>query len=48
VIKITWDQGFKRIYKKKIKKNDELENRFWNTMELFSKDPFNPRLRTHK
>jgi addiction module RelE/StbE family toxin len=48
VIKITWDQGFKRIYKKKIKNNNELKKRFWDAMELFSKNPFNPRLRTHK
>jgi addiction module RelE/StbE family toxin len=48
VIEITWDQGFKRIYKKKIKNNNELKKRFWDAMELFSKNPFNPRLRTHK
>jgi addiction module RelE/StbE family toxin len=48
VIKITWDPGFKRIYKKKIKNNQELKKRFWDVMELFSKNPFDPRLRTHK
>ena len=48
MINITWDKGFKRIYKKKIKNNNELKNRFWDAMELFSKNPFNPRLRTHK
>jgi len=48
VLKITWDQGFKRIYKKKIKTDDDLKKRFWDTVELFSKTPFNPRLRTHK
>ncbi len=48
MIKIIWDQGFKRIYKKKIKNNEELKKKFWDTMELFSKEPFNHRLRTHK
>jgi len=48
VIKITWDHGFKRIYKKKIKNNEELKKRFWDAIELFSKEPFNFRLRTHK
>ena len=48
MLKITWDQGFKRIYKKKIKTDDDLKKRFWDTVELFSKTPFNPRLRTHK
>jgi addiction module RelE/StbE family toxin len=48
VIKITWDQGFKRIYRKKIKNDDELKNRFWKTLEAFSKNPFNRQLRAHK
>jgi len=48
VIKITWDQGFKRIYKKKVKNNDELKKKFGDAMDLFSKNLFNPRLRTHK
>jgi len=48
VIKVTWDQGFKRVYKKKVKNNEELKKRFWDAMELFSKEPFNPRFRTHK
>jgi toxin HigB-1 len=48
VIKISWDRGFKRVYRKKIKKDDELKNRFWEAAEIFEKDPFNSRLRTHK
>ena len=48
MIKITWDQGFKRIYKKKVKNNDELKKKFWDAMDLFSKNLFNPQLRTHK
>ena len=48
MIKIIWEQGFKRIYKKKIKNDDELKKKFWNAIELFSNEPLNPRLRTHK
>ena len=48
MIKITWDQGFKRIYKKKVRNNDELKKKFWDAMDLFSKNLFNPQLRTHK
>ena len=48
MIKITWDQGFKRIYNKKIKNNNELKKKFWKGMDLFFKDCFTPRLRTHK
>jgi len=48
VINITWDHGFKKIYKKKVKKNEELKKKFWDALELFSKEPFHPQLRTHK
>jgi len=48
VIEISWDQGFKRIYRKKVKNDDELKNRFWSAVEIFVKDPFQPSLRTHK
>lgn len=48
MIKIVWDQGFKRIYQKKIKNNADLRRKFWAATELFSKTPFDRRLRTHK
>jgi addiction module RelE/StbE family toxin len=48
VIKLIWDQGFKRAYKKKIKNNDEYKNKFWDALNLFVTDPFNPLLKTHK
>ena len=48
MIEISWDQGFKRIYRKKVKNDDELKNRFWSAFEIFVKDPFQPSLRTHK
>ena len=48
MIKISWDQGFKRVYRKKVKNDDELKGRFWGAIEMFAKDPFQPRLRTHK
>jgi addiction module RelE/StbE family toxin len=48
VIKISWDQGFKRVYRKKVKNDDELKSRFWGAVEMFAKDPFQSRLRTHK
>ncbi|MDI9562009.1 MAG: type II toxin-antitoxin system mRNA interferase toxin, RelE/StbE family [Pseudomonadota bacterium] len=47
-MEISWDQGFKRIYRKKVKNDDELKNRFWSAVEIFVKDPFQPSLRTHK
>ncbi len=48
MIDVIWDKSFKRTYKKKIKNDDELKKKFWNAITTFSKDPFNPMLRTHK
>ena len=48
MINLIWDQGFKRRYKKRVKNNTELKTKFWESIELFTKEPFNPRLRTHK
>jgi addiction module RelE/StbE family toxin len=48
VINLIWDQGFKRRYKKRVKNNTELKTKFWESIEIFTKEPFNPRLRTHK
>jgi len=48
VIKITWDQSFKHSYNKKIKNNKNLKEKFWHSLELFSKDIFDSNLRTHK
>lgn len=48
MIKIVWDKGFKKSYKKRIKDNGELKKRFWKVIGLFSKNPYNPLLRTHK
>jgi mRNA-degrading endonuclease YafQ of YafQ-DinJ toxin-antitoxin module len=48
LIKVIWDQGFKKIYKKKVKNNIELKKRFWRALGLFSKNTFDARLRTHK
>ena len=48
MIKIIWDKGFKRKYKKTFSHDDELKKDFWEAMERFSQNPFDPRLRTHK
>jgi addiction module RelE/StbE family toxin len=48
VISAIWDEGFKRSYKKRIRKRVELRKRFWQRLELFLSNPFAPQLRTHK
>ena len=48
MIKVTWDSGFRRTYRRKLKDNEDLKKKFWTAMEVFSRAPFHPRLRTHK
>jgi len=48
VIKVVWDERFKKIYRSKIKNNEILKKKFWSAMETFSRHPFDYRLRTHK
>lgn len=48
MIKIIWDEGFKRKYKKIIKNNFNLRDKFWELTYLFEKEPFDNRLKTHK
>ena len=48
MIKVVWDEGFKRSYKRKIKGNQRLKKKFWTKMRVFEKNPFVPQLRTHK
>ena len=40
MINIVWDQGFKRIYRKKIVRNDEIKGRFWDAIKKFTKNLF--------
>jgi len=48
MVKITWDPGFKRAYKKKVKGDPQIKKEFWEAMTLFGKEPFQPALKTHK
>jgi len=46
--KLIWGSSFKRAYKKSVKSNPEIEEKFWKLLGLFEKDPFHPALKTHK
>lgn len=48
MIKLVWDAGFKRSYKKRVAPDPILRERFWDSLELFVEDPFSDALRTHK
>jgi mRNA-degrading endonuclease YafQ of YafQ-DinJ toxin-antitoxin module len=47
-VEVSFSSPFKRAFKKRIKGNIELEERFWQKLEQFTVDPFNPSLKTHK
>lgn len=48
MIKVSFSSSFKRAFKKRIKGKRELESKFWKKLELFTNNPFEPSLRTHK
>jgi mRNA-degrading endonuclease YafQ of YafQ-DinJ toxin-antitoxin module len=45
---VFFSSSFKRAFKKRIAGRKDLEDKFWQRMEIFSADPFAPSLRTHK
>ncbi|QSX70440.1 MAG: type II toxin-antitoxin system YafQ family toxin [Dolichospermum sp. DET69] len=48
MIIVSFSSSFKRAFKKRIKGNLDLEARFWQKLEQFTADPFEPSLKTHK
>ncbi|MBW4670119.1 MAG: type II toxin-antitoxin system YafQ family toxin [Cyanomargarita calcarea GSE-NOS-MK-12-04C] len=47
-MEISFSSSFRRTFKKIIKGNAELEVRFWQKVEIFTIDPFDASLKTHK
>jgi addiction module RelE/StbE family toxin len=45
---IAFSSSFKKAFKIKIKGGKTLEDKFWKKVELFIKNPFDKKLRTHK
>ena len=48
MIEVAFSSSFKRAFKKRIKKNKDLERIFWEKLEIFIRNPFAKELRTHK
>ncbi|MDR4509010.1 MAG: type II toxin-antitoxin system mRNA interferase toxin, RelE/StbE family [Candidatus Brocadiaceae bacterium] len=48
MLKISFSSSFKRAFKKKIKGKQNIENKFWEKVNIFINDPYNTQLRTHK
>lgn len=48
MVEVSFSSSFKRAYHKRIKGNVDLETRFWQKVDLFTIDPFDQSLKTHK
>ncbi len=40
--------GFRKAFKRKVRGNKNLEARFRDRVAIFQKDPFDPKLKTHR
>jgi len=47
-VEVSFSSSFRRVFKKRIKGNVDLEARFWEKLEQFTTDPYDPSLKTHK
>ena len=48
MIDVFLDDGFKRSFRKIVKNNDDIKNKFKEKLELLRENPSNPILKTHK
>jgi addiction module RelE/StbE family toxin len=46
-MEVSFSDSFKKAFHKRIK-SSEIENEFWNRLEIFINDPFEVKLKTHK
>ena len=47
-MKIVWSSGFKRSFKKIVRKNPQLKDRITEVLILLADDPFTPSLKSHR
>jgi mRNA-degrading endonuclease YafQ of YafQ-DinJ toxin-antitoxin module len=45
---VAFSSSFKRAFKKRVAGNSTLEQKFWKRLEIFTANPYDSRLRTHK
>jgi mRNA-degrading endonuclease YafQ of YafQ-DinJ toxin-antitoxin module len=48
MMEVSFSSSFRPALKKIVKGNSELEVRFWQKVEIFTVDPFDASLKTHK
>ncbi|KOR31812.1 plasmid stabilization protein [Achromatium sp. WMS3] len=47
-MKVAFSPAFERSFRKRLKHNSKIQNKFWKKLECFIQDPFDPQLKTHK
>lgn len=47
MVEIIWDEKFKKIYRKWIRKHPNYQEQFSRQLLIFENDPFHPALKTH-
>jgi mRNA-degrading endonuclease YafQ of YafQ-DinJ toxin-antitoxin module len=47
-VAVSFSPSFKRAFKRRIKGDTEAEARFWQKLDQFKANPFDPSLKTHK
>jgi len=47
-MEVSFSASFKRAFKKSVRNNKALENKFWKKTEVFIKNPYHSSLKTHK
>ncbi|XHX78016.1 MAG: type II toxin-antitoxin system YafQ family toxin [Stenomitos frigidus ULC029] len=45
---VSFSSSFRRAFKQRIRGNAELESRFWQKVQLFTVNPLDQSLKTHK
>ena len=48
MIKVVWNNSFKKAFRKLIKKNPNLQNKIIEVLNILAEDPFTPSLKSHK
>lgn len=48
MIEVAFSSSFKRAFKTKVAGKPDTAERFWERLEVFKNNPFDPTLRTHR
>jgi mRNA-degrading endonuclease YafQ of YafQ-DinJ toxin-antitoxin module len=48
MIQVAFSPTFERNFRKRFKNDPQRQEKFWQRVEIFIHDPFDPRLKTHK